>query len=682
MLASPVNRPITVHVKLFINPLYLIFSMKYKSFCFLQRAKQTIRKSGFLLFVLIVVAANAQKKDEIIVKIGDSKVSTEEFLFNYRKNNTNILDEKDRKTPEEYLDLYINFRLKVLEAQKLGYDTVKLFTDELKGYRQELAKPYMTDVSYNEDMIKTAYHRTKYERKASHLLLLINPDALPEDTLKAWNKIKDIRKQIIEGADFNEMAFNYSEDPSAKQNKGLLGYFSAFQMVYPFENMTYRTPVGQVSEIVRTRFGYHLIKVHDERETLGEMKVAHIMKMFPQQASEETIANLKLAADSLWKRATGGEDFAELARKYSDDKQSAPEGGLLNWFTSTNMIPSFAEAAFALKNDGDISPVIRTPYGWHIIKRLELRTTLPFEKIRADLEMKIKQNPAISKYSDEAFDRKLRAEYQLKIDDTNFRKLGDSLADTLKRKELAGNLLVSFGTQKITTGQFTEFLKKQNFAPQTDKPESELAALLNKLINQKLLEYENTQLEKKHPDFARIYKEYHDGILLFNISKDKIWDVASNDSARLQKYFDQTDKKYYWGERFKGWVIETASSEIRTKVETLLDQRPAEKQELQDLFNTKTENNIQFRDVAVEKGTDPIVDYYIWNGPKPSGFNETTTFVHGKISQNELKGLKEAWGLYSSDFQEVIEKDWIDSLKKKYPIVINRKALKKIPTIE
>jgi peptidyl-prolyl cis-trans isomerase SurA len=656
--------------------------MKYLSSCFSQFSKPVIPTLSFLLLILASISSIAQKKEEIIVKIGDSKVSTEEFLVNYRKNNTNILDEKDRKTPEEYLDLYINFRLKVLEAQKQGYDTVKSFIDELKGYRQELAKPYLTDVSYNEDMIKTAYHRTKYERKASHLLLLVNPDASPADTLTAWKKLADIRKQIIEGTDFNEMAFKYSEDPSAKQNKGQLSYFSAFQMVYPFENMTYRTPVGQVSEIVRTRFGYHLIKVHDERQTPGEMKVAHIMKMFPQQASDETIANLKMSADSLWKRATGGDDFEELARKYSDDKQSAPEGGLLNWFTPTNMIPAFADAAFALKNDGDISPVIRTPYGWHIIKRLELRTTLPFEKIRADLEMKIKQNPAISKYSDEAFDRKLRTEYQLKIDDTNFRKLVDSVADTLKRKELASNLLVSFANQKITTGQFVEFLQKQNFAPQTDKPKSELTPLLNKLINQKLLEYENTQLEKKHPEFARVYREYHDGILLFNISKDKIWDVASNDSARLQKYFDQTDKKYYWGQRFKGWVIETASPEIRTKVETILDQREAEKQELQDLFNTKTENNIQFRDVAVEKGIDPIVDYYIWSGPKPSGFNETTTFVHGKISQNEPKELKEAWGLYSSDFQELIEKEWIGSLKKKYPIVVNRKALKKIPIIE
>ncbi|MBW8325470.1 MAG: peptidylprolyl isomerase [Prolixibacteraceae bacterium] len=641
-----------------------------------------IRLAGIVVLILITLNLPAQKKNEVILKIGDEKVGKDEFVANYQKNNTNILDEKDKKTPAEYLDLYINFKLKVLEAQRLGYDTLKSFTEELKGYRKELSKPYLTDVSYNEEMIQTAYHRTKFERKASHLLILVNPETPPSDTLAAWNKISDLRKQIIAGADFNEMAAQYSEDPSAKQNKGLLGYFSAFQMVYPFEDMTYRTPVGQVSEIVRSRFGYHIIKVHDERQTLGELKVAHIMKMFPQQASEETIAKLKLSADSIWAKVTSGTDFAELARKYSDDKHSAAEGGVMNWFTSTNMVPAFAEAAFALKNDNDISPVTRTPYGWHIIKRLELRTTQPYEKLRTELESKIKQNPEISKYSDEAFDRKLRAEYQLKVEESNFHNLVSAISDTIRRKEMNNIALVSFANQTITAGQFTDFLQKQQYSPVSDKPEAQLTALLNKFINQKLLEYENTQLEKKHSDFARVYKEYHDGILLFNISKDKIWDVASTDSVRLQNYFNQTTKKYYWNDRFKGWVIEAKTAEIRNQAETLLDQKEVSRQELEDVFNAQTEDNLRFRDVAVEKGIDPIVDYYIWSGPKPAGFNETTTFVHGKIVKNELKELTDGWGLYSSDFQEQIEKEWIDSLRKKYPIVINKKLLNKIPTIE
>jgi len=644
--------------------------------------KQVTQSIGICLISLASLTVSAQKKNEIVVKIGEQKVSKEEFVANYQKNNTNILDEKDRKTPTEYLDLYVNFKLKVLEAQTLGYDTVKSFIEELNGYRQELAKPYLTDVSYNEDMVKTAYHRTKFERKASHLLILVNPETPPSDTLVAWNKISDLRKQIIAGADFNEIAAKHSEDPSAAQNKGLLGYFSAFQMVFPFEDMTYKTPVGQVSEIVRSRFGYHLIKVHDERPTSGEMKVAHIMKMLPQQASNETIAELKLLADSIWAKATSGADFSELAKAFSDDKQSAAEGGVLNWFTTTNMVPEFAEAAFALKNDGDISPVIRTSFGWHIIKRLELRTTPAYEKLRPELETKIKQNPEISKYSDEAFDRKLRAEYQLKVDESNFGKLGTSISDTIRIKQMRNDLLVSFANQTISCGQFTDFLQKQNYSPDTNNPGIELTALLNKFIHQQLLAYENTQLERKHPDFARVYNEYHDGILLFNISKDKIWDVASTDSVRLQKFYDQTDKKYFWNDRFKGWVIESKNMEIRARLEKMLDEKEVGKQELEDVFNTKTENNIQFRDVAVEKGEDPIVDYYIWSGPKPAGFDETTTFVHGKIVQHEQKKLKDAWGLYSSDLQEQIEKEWIESLRKKYPVEINKKVLKKIPAIE
>ena len=644
--------------------------------------KNPIRIFSIVLLVLFTLIVSAQKKKDIVLTIGDIQVSKEEFIANYQKNNTNILDEKDRKTPSEYLDLYLNFKLKVLEAQKLGYDTIKSFITELDGYRRDLAKPYLTDVTYNEEMVQTAYHRTKYERKASHILIMVNPETPPADTLVAWNKISDLRKQILAGADFNEMAAKYSEDPSAVQNKGLLGYFSAFQMVYPFEDMTYKTPVGQVSEIIRTRFGYHLIKVHDERITPGEIKVAHIMKMFPQQASDETIAKLKLSADSIWQMVTSGADFAELAKKYSDDKQSAVQGGVMNWFTPTNMDPTFAEAAFALKNDGEISTVIRTPYGWHIIKRLEFRTTPPLEKMRADLEAKIKQNPAISKYSDEAFDRKLREEYQLKTDHANFVKLADSVSDTIKRNELKDKLLVSFANQIISVGQFTDFLQKQNFSPKQDNPEPELTATLNQFIHQKLLEYENTQLEKKHPDFARIFQEYHDGILLFNISKDKIWDVASNDTLRLQKYYDQTEKKYFWNDRFKGWVIETANIEIRSRVEKMLDEKEYTQKELEDVFNTKTENNIQFRTVASEKGDDPIVDYFIWSGAKPVGLNETTTFVHGKIVPNELKELKDAWGLYSSDLQEQVEKEWIDSLRKKYPIEINKKVLKTIPSVE
>jgi peptidyl-prolyl cis-trans isomerase SurA len=643
---------------------------------------------GAILFFLFSVAVSAQKKSETVVTIGNEKIGVEEFEANYQKNNTNILDRKDLKTPAEYLDLYIKFKLKVIEAEKLGYDTTRAYQQELAGYRQELARPYLTDVSFNEEMVKTQYYRTINERKASHLLIRVAPQASPADTLAAWNKIAGLRDQIIAGADFNEIAAKYSEDPSAVQNKGLLGYFSAFQMLYPFEDMTYKTPIGQISQIVRTHFGYHIIKVHDERPAAGEIKVAHIMKMFPRQAGEEAIAKLKLTADSLWRIATSGADFAKLAEKYSDDKQTSADGGVLSWFTPNNMVPEFATAAFALKNDGDISPVICTPYGWHIIKRLERKTAQSFVKMRPDLEAKIKQNPQISKHSDEAFDRKLRAEYNLKVNEPSLSKFIIWASDTASWKKQTPNdpvqklQLLTFAGQKFTIGAFIGFLRKKNFTPSGNQTDPQIRDNLNKFINQELLNYENTQLERKHPEFARIYKEYHDGILLFNISKDKIWDVATNDTARLQNYFDHSTKRYYWNERFKGWIIKAINIETRAKVETLLNEHETGKQELTDIFNTPDEQKIQFTDVACEKGENQVVDYFIWSGVKPSGFDETTTFVHGKILKNEMKELKDAWGLYSSDFQEQIEKEWVESLQKKYPVVINPKILKKIQSVE
>jgi len=651
--------------------------------------KYTTRLFSIACFLLFSFQVLARKKDEIVVTIGKEKVTKAEFEANYKKNNTNILNRKDVKSPLEYMDLFVKFRLKVLEAEALGYDTVSSFRTELEGYRRELAKPYLTDVTYNEEMLKTAYYRTQYERKASHLLIRVSPEASPADTLAAWNKITDLRKQIIAGADFNEMAAKYSEDPSAVQNKGMLVYFTAFQMVYPFEDMTYRTPVGQVSEIIRTRFGYHIIKVHDERPATGEIKVAHIMKMFPQQASEETISKLKLSADSLWQKANSGEDFAELARKYSDDKQSSTDGGVMNWFTQNNMISSFAEASFALKNDGDISPVIRTPYGWHIIKRIERRPVQPFEKLRPVLEAKIKQNPQISKHSDEAFDRKLKSEYQLRIDETNYAQFVQSATDSLQKKNFENNpkwkqlLLFSFASQKVNIGDFSDFLKKQKFAAAGAKAEEQVKDQFSKFIHQKLIEYEDSQLEKKYPDFASLYNEYHDGILLFNISKDKIWDVAATDTVRLQNYFNQTQKKYYWNERFKGWIIKADNQHTRANVESFLtESRTSRKEDLTELFNTATDKKIQIADVCCQKGENQIVDYFIWNGPKPSGFDETTTFVHGKIEKNELKTLKDAWGLYSSDFQEVAEKEWVESLLKKHPVKVNEKVLNKVQSLK
>ncbi len=374
-----------------------------------------MNRINFLLFFLSIFAFNAfSQSDETLITIGKTKVSKGEFERIYQKNNNNLYNETEKKNPEEYLDLFINFKLKVLEAEDLKMDTSSVFINELAGYRKELAAPYLTDVKYNEQMIRDLYERTTKEVNASHILLTVPKNASPDQDAAVLKRIKEIRQEIVDGKDFNEAAMQYSEDPSAKTNKGKLGYFTAFQMVVPFENAAFTTPVGEVSQPIKSSFGYHLLKVHDIRENQGEILVAHIMKMFPQEVTPEIKAQLKEQIDSIYTVLKNGADFAELAKAASDDKRSAVQGGEMAWFSSGRMIPEFANAAFAIKNVGDYTEPIETPYGYHIIKKLDTRPVASFEESKANLETRIKQDPERSITSKQVFIDKLKTQYNYK----------------------------------------------------------------------------------------------------------------------------------------------------------------------------------------------------------------------------------------------------------------------------
>src|SRR5690554_5836152 len=308
-------------------------------------------------------------KNDVLIAIGDHKISKEEFERIYKKNNQSLANDSDITSPEEYLEMYINFKLKVIDALNMKMDTLKSFREELAGYRTELAAPYLTDMKYDEAYVKELYERMTKELDASHILFMLDPDANEEQEQMVLDKAFRVRAEVLNGMDFNEAARKYSQDPSAPSNHGHLGYFSAFQMVTPFENVAYKTPVGQVSEPVRTAFGYHLIKVHDIRQNQGELKVAHIMKNFPQKSTYDK-KEYKAEMDKIYDLLQQGADFGGLALQYSDDKNSASQNGELPWFTAGQMIPEFSKPAFEIEHTGDFTPPLETPYGFHIIKKL------------------------------------------------------------------------------------------------------------------------------------------------------------------------------------------------------------------------------------------------------------------------------------------------------------------------
>ena len=623
-----------------------------------------------LCFSFLVVRG---QKDEPLITIGNTKINLEEFERIYQKNNTHLYADTDKKTPAEYLDLFINFKLKVIEAQNLKMDTSAAFINELAGYRKELAAPYLTDINFEHKLVEEMYNRMKHEVNASHILFRVGENASPDKEKEVLQKALKVRQEILNGKNFNDAAFEYSEDPSAKTNKGNLGYFSAFTMVAPFEDAAFTTPVGKISEPVKSSFGYHLIKVNDKRQNKGEIKVAHIMKMFPQQGLTTHGKNqLKTEMDSVWQLLEKGADFAQLAQKFSDDKRSGAQGGEMPWFTAGRMIPEFSGPAFALENMGDYTQPVETPYGFHIIKKLDERPVRPFDELQAEIEARIKKDPLRSTSSKKVFIEKLKKEYNYTENQQN--KLAIQSLNTGTMVENPSMHLFSIDGQNFDFRALDRFLAEKNIQNSTYGNSWEA------WTEYEITRLEDAKLEEKYPEFKYLMQEYYDGILLFNISEKKIWNFAAKDSAGLEEFYSKNKNQYLWEERFKGFVVVCNSPETREEADQYFA-AGMNSEEISDLINTD-ENKITITEGAWEKGSNPVVDYFVWSGPEPENFDAETTFIRGDKIPPEPKTLDEARGMYISAYQNYLEEQWIKNLRKKYKIKVNKKRLKTINSVE
>ena len=623
---------------------------------------------SLMLFVAITLQAVAQPAEPLLT-IDKHKISKDEFEYIYNKNNSNLYADADRKTPKEYLELFINFKLKVVEAENLKMDTSQAFINELAGYREEIAAPYLTDIEFNEQQIEELYRRMKLEVDASHILLGVNKDASPEEEQEVLDKIKNIRKQIIAGKPFEDAAVEYSEDPSAQTNKGHLNYFSAFTMVTPFEDAAFNTPVGEISEPVRTDFGYHLIKVHDTRPNKGELQVAHIMKNVGRNATPEEKAKAKTAIDSIYQLLLNGADFAELAKKESQDRRSAVRGGEMPWFSAGSIVTEFSAPAFALKNDGDISEPVKTAYGYHIIKRLKARPVPPFEEARPLIESQIRKDATRQASGKKVFIEKLKKEYNFSENETakaelaklnigNNAVLPEETFFTINNKNFGAKELTAFITQKnIKTGSFL--------------------SVYDNWVTDEITNIEDAKLEEKYPEFHYLMNEYHDGILLFNISQEKIWNYAAQDTAGLETFYQKDKEKHLWNDRFKGHIITCKNVSVREEAENLFG-AGLNADEVLAHINTNGEELITIETGAWEEAQNPVVDYYVWNGKEPENFDSATTFIRGDKIKPEPKTLDEARGLFISDYQDYLEEQWIKELRRKYKVKVNKKLLKSI----
>ena len=415
----------------------------------MQSPMVRMKWSAMILLSGLVLGVSAQNTtpDPVLMTVDGNAVTRGEFEAIYKKNNKDAPVSKDAL--DEYLELFINYKLKVREAEMLGMDTIQKFRNELEGYRKQLARPYLIDRELNETLMREAYERMQQEVRASHILVQVQPDASPEDTLSAWKRIIALRERVVQGEDFATVAKGVggSDDPSASKNGGDLGYFSALQMVYPFETAAYGTSVGEVSRPVRTRFGYHIIKVVDKRPARGQMKAAHVMLRSTEQDSPQQQESVEKRINEIHTRLVDGEiTFAEAAMRFSEDESSNTKGGELPQFSTGKMIEEFEDAAFGLDSDGAISAPVRSRYGWHIIQRLEYTPPPTFDGAKAELKSKIGRDSR-AEITRKAFLDKLRKEYGVvintknlqpivKLVDTTIFKKGTATTDTLIRRNL------------------------------------------------------------------------------------------------------------------------------------------------------------------------------------------------------------------------------------------------------
>ena len=622
-------------------------------------------------------------QDNIILNIDNQTVNKTEFEQIYWKNKKEKIATKEDL--DEYIQLFINFKLKVIAAEELGLDTTKKFIDELSGYRIQLEKPYLIDTSINEDLINEAYYRTINEVNASHIMTKLGPNPSSEDTLKAYNKILEIKNKIVSGnIGFEEAAEELSEDPYARSSKGNLGYFNAFKMLYSFECAAYNTPIGKVSDIVRTKYGYHIVKPNSIRKAKGRVKTSHIMITTSSKNKNKLYEDKinSIFKDLVEKTKT----FEELAIQFSEDRKSAKNGGEIGWINSGgNFYPEFEEAVFSLNKDGEYSKPFKTPNGWHIVKRLSYEPIGDLKSMSYSLKNKI-QKDARAQKTKSSFINKLKTEYELK-NMLNMKELVGILKnknynyvniESNKKLKNINNIVLTFSNVSYTNFDFIKYLAISKLIVK-DKIEANLIKQqFNKFINQKLIAFEKTQLETKHPDFKALMKEYRDGILLFEISDQKIWTKAIKDTAGLKEFYSSNKDTWKWPNRISGTVFTTESKKTINKVKSLKLKKSISNDSIMSIVNTDNLFNLKYENKIIDDFKKYNLDFEDlekgFNGPFNHQEKWVLIYVEDKLPQRN-KELKEAEGIIVSAYQNYLENQWLSSLKKKHNISINFESL-------
>ena len=580
-------------------------------------------KKAFL-FIVAALSLNMMAQDKPLMTINGKPVSAEEFLYIYEKNNQ--AGALDPKTMDEYLDMFINFKLKVVEAESQGIDTTEAFKKELKGYRAQATPKYLQDNQAMDSLVEMSWRHMAKDRRAAHIAIQCPATADSAQEAEALAKINEayervtIGKEVIKGKGrkakkvrekvepFADVARAVSTDPSVQETGGELGWITPFRYVYPLEEAVYNTELGKVSAPFRTQYGFHIVLVEEERDH-KEVKASHIMKMTPRGESDSVVAAKKALIDSI-AAIVNAENFAEVAKAESDDRGSSARGGDLGWFGKGMMVKPFEDAAFALEV-GQISAPFQTMYGWHILYKEGERSIQPLDSIRSQVERQVQRDER-AKEADKSFIRKTRAEYNLPAE----------------------------------------------------------------MSDEEVKAYADEHLEEKYPELRNLVQEYHDGILLFEVSLREVWDKAAKDTAGLEQFFAANKKKYTWdAPHFKGWLLQCKDKNSAKAAQAIIKSADPDsvKSYIAHRINQDSVTYVKAQRGLWEQGKNAAVDKYGLK-IKKTEFTPNEQLPYVVCVGKKLKAPA-TWddekGKVTTDYQDFLEKAWIEKLRAKYPVVIN-----------
>ena len=629
------------------------------------------------LLLGVVILAFAKEKDPVLMTINGKQIKLSEFEYLYHKNNQ---QQVEKESLDKYVERFVLYKQKVADAEAAGIDTTQAFIKEFEGYQKDLAAPYITeDTTYMWQLITEAYDHFRKEINVDHIMLPLG--ASPEENALVVARMDSLRTCILNGEAWEDLVDRFSSDPSKQRNHGHYDYIQAGRFPYDFETVVYSTPIGAISQPFVTQYGVHMIRANQER-ACDYVHAKHILKLFPQNATEEQKAAIKVKIDSIYALIKAGANFEELAKTESMDG-SAKRGGDLGWFSRGRMVQPFEDIAFDLA-DGAISEPFATQYGYHIVKKID-HGMIPLSFLRPNIENAINRDGRMKKVEERRLND-LKSKYNYRLDPA-FETL---LNETLPAYGCYDSTFVVQNIKALKTPIFTYGDKESvpvkslvsglntTLIPDVARAKEYIMSKVEALADKALKDYDAHELVKSNPDYGNLLNEYRDGMLLFEISNRRVWKAAAKDTVGLEQYFAQNRSKYNWDEpHFKGIILSAKTDSVLNLVKADVKRFGADT--LTDALHNKYGDNIRMEHMVVKKGENPYADYlafHVGDKPERKSFPEFMIIEGGVINQPE--DMSDVRGAVTSDYQDVLEQRWKEDLAKKYPAKINKKVLKQV----